>query len=342
MVLKMGALLESLLRRAGLQTPIEQDIPDVAELADVAPRMAEYLAKATHANEAYPYFAQHGFHLLRKHYYLPIPEPEDLKEPFAAQPSELVGVDMNPQGALTFLRSVVAPVMNDFRKLFPLKSTGDPSAFHLINGSYMAVDAHVYHALIRHYRPKRIIEIGGGASTLLAATTSIQCLHEDARPKITAIEPYPSAFLAQGFPGLTELIPKRLQETPMELFTSLEANDILFIDSTHVLRPGGDVHLEYLEILPRLRPGVLVHVHDVCLPMPYPSVYAGYHWYWNEQYLLQAFLAYNSRFEVLWPGAYMTHHHFTEVTKVIPELNDMRAVYPQSDASAFWMRVRGS
>src|SRR3972149_5863814 len=116
--------------------------------------------------------------------------------------------------------------------------------------------------------------------------------------------------------------------------------DILFLDSSPVLRAGGDVQLEYLEILPRLAPGVLVHVHDISLPKPYPRVYFETGMYWNEQYLLQAFLAFNSRFEVLWPGNWMMVRHPEKVCAVFPEFHEMRKLYPQSEPTGFWMRVR--
>src|SRR5262249_32581609 len=109
---------------------------------------------------------------------------------------------------------------------------------------------------------------------------------------------------------------------------------------THVLRPGGDVQLEYCELLPRLKPGVLVHIHDISLPKPYTDFYFKNHLYWNEQYLLQAFLTYNSRVEVLWPGTYMFMKHPVRLTKVWPELKATRDKFPLAEPSSFWLRVR--
>src|SRR5262249_5831168 len=155
----------------------------------------------------------------------------------------------------------------------------------------------VYYALIRHFRPKRIIEIGSGNSTVLAAAACMTNQKEyGAAPRLTAIEPYPNEILKKGLPGLTELIDQPLQKVDLGLFQTLEEGDILFIDSSHVLRAGNDVELEYLEIIPRLKPGVFVHVHDVSLPRRYPKCYFDQQLFWNEQQLLQAFLAFNSRF----------------------------------------------
>ena len=106
-----------------------------------------------------------------------------------------------------------------------------------------------------------------------------------------AIEPYPNKLLTNGFAGLSDLIATPIQDVPLSTFTDLEANDILFIDSTHVLKTGGDVQYEYLEILPRLKKDVLIHAHDIFLPRSYPREWMyERRWFWTEQYLLQAFL----------------------------------------------------
>jgi hypothetical protein len=301
-------------------------------------------------DDAHRVFDEGGFHLLRKHFYLPIPEPEDLGDAFWERRSEMVGVDMNDAGALALLADAFPGPTAEFRELFPLRAPGgdssgggdDPTRFHLLNGSFMAVDAHVYYALIRHFRPRRIVEVGAGNSTLVAAAACLRNQKEDGHaPTLTAIDPFPQPSLKRGFPGLSRLVESRVQDVPMDVFTSLEAGDILFIDSTHVLREGGDVQLEYCEILPRLAPGVVVHIHDISLPRAYPRVYTErLRLYWNEQYLLQTFLAYNSRFEVLWPGNYMMLKYPERVVETFPEFRSMREDFPESEPSSFWMRVR--
>jgi hypothetical protein len=147
-------------------------------------------------------------------------------------------------------------------------------------------------------------------------------------------------LIKEGFPGLSKLIEDKVQDVSLDLFTSLKRGDILFIDSSHVLRSGGDVQLEYLEILPRLASGVLVHIHDMSLPKPYPRIYYDTQLYWNEQYLLQGFLIFNSRFKVLWPGNYMIIKYPEKVRAVFPEFHLMRQSFPMSEPSAFWMEVR--
>jgi len=312
-----------------------------------AVRMIRMAAQAVNRYELYEVahdlFYHEGFHLFRtSDYNLPIPAAGDLDETFWGRQSEMIGVDTNDQYALDLLKTVFPPYVAEFRRRFPLRAD-DPEDFYLINGVFMAVDAHVYYALIRHFSPQLIVEIGSGRSTQVAAEACNRNLTDRGkRPGLTAIEPFPPSFL-KADDGIVRLIIDKVQNVDLEVFTSLAAGDILFIDSTHALRSGGDVQFEYCEILPRLKPGVLVHIHDISLPRPYPRVYfEKNHIYWNEQYLLQAFLTFNSRFEVIWPGNYMMLRFPALVREVFPEYDDMREAYPQSEAASFWMRVKSN
>jgi hypothetical protein len=137
-------------------------------------------------------------------------------------------------------------------------------------------------------------------------------------------------------------VPRKLQEVGLAPFLGLEAGDVLFIDSSHVLREGNDVQFEYLEILPRLAPGVWVHVHDISLPRRYPRVYFEQGLYWNEQYLLQALLAFSTRLRVAWAGNHLLLRHPEEMHRAFPEIAVMRRHFPLSEPSALWMRVEAS
>jgi hypothetical protein len=231
---------------------------------------------------------------------------------------------------------VIVPTLPEFRATFPLHEAG-ARQFRLVNGNFMAGDAHVYWAILRG-APRRVFEIGAGNSTVLAATAAERNRVDGRETEVVAIDPYPAPVL-QSLDGLVRVMPQKLQDVDRDLFLELDDGDVLFIDSSHVLRMGGDVEIEYLEILPRLRPGVLVHVHDVNLPRRYPRTYFDSGTYWNEQAVLQAFLAFNSRFEVVWPGAYMAFRHSAALEVIRPELDAMRAVYPEAVPSSFWMRV---
>lgn len=284
------------------------------------------------------------FYILPKNFYQPLPVDEDLTSYFFHSTSEMVGVDLNKNYSLDLLDNIFPVYMNEFRYLFPNEAKNkkeNTGKFVLINGSFMAVDAHVYYSFIRHFKPKRIVEIGGGNSSILAEIACHKNRESDAViSQLTVIEPYPTDHLKQGLLKNHQLIEKKVQHIDLSFFEDLSAGDILFIDSSHALRSGGDVQYEYLEILPRLAPEVLVHIHDISLPKNYPRIYSENGLYWNEQYLLQAFLVYNSRFEVIWPGNYMMIHYPEKVCEVFPEYHLMRKKFPQSEPTSFWIRVK--
>ena len=131
-------------------------------------------------------------------------------------------------------------------------------------------------------------------------------------------------------------MPQRAEDLKPTFFQGLQPNDVLFIDSAHVVRTGGDVNHLFLEVLPRLQAGVYVHVHDIFFPFEYPrSWVVEERRFWSEQYLLQAFLMYNSAFEVVWCENYMKAKFPDEIERVLPG----RFSYDdKSDASSFWMR----
>lgn len=282
--------------------------------------------------------AKHGYFLLKNHYYSPIPDPSDIPLNYWQTQSELVGLEINEQKIQSLL-SELDPYITEFRESVPNFQTGDETLF-LINGSFMAVDAHIYYSFIRYFKPKKIIEIGSGRSTLFAAKANqINEGIEAIKPYLIALDPYPPEYLNNNA-HISEIIPQKLQEIDVTFFANLQKNDILFIDSTHVLRTGNDVQMEYCEILPRLAPGVLVHIHDISLPKHYPRVYFDNELYWNEQYLLQAFLAFNSKFEILWPGNYMMIKYPEILAKIFPEFQVMRQHFPMSEPTSFWLRVK--
>jgi len=289
------------------------------------------------ARAAQSRLARRGIYVLKRHYFLPIPDERDLGERFWSTESALVGLDLDVDAASSWVRGLRGR-FDEFRTAFPMHASDSGSgSFHLINGSFMAVDAHIYYALIRELKPRTIVEIGAGRSTAVALEAARRNRHDGASSRIVAVDPHPDDWLRSSTE--IELIPKKVQDVSLDLFISLNADDILFIDSSHILRWGGDVQHEYLEILPRLAKGVLVHAHDIHLPGNYPRVYHDSHLWWNEQYLLQAFLAFTTKFEVVWPAAYMGRRASALLDELFPELREMRAAYPASEPSSFWMRV---
>lgn len=152
--------------------------------------------------------------------------------------------------------------------------------------------------------------------------------------ELVAIDPHPSRVLRSGFPGLLRLITEKVESVDVEEFYTLNEGDILFIDSSHVLKIGNDVWYLYNEILPSLRKGVLVHVHDVFLPMNYPKKWVIKQGrFWNEQYVLKAFLTFNTCYEVLLAMSYMHVKHPDALEKAFSSY-DRHRVWPGS----FWIR----
>lgn len=275
-----------------------------------------------------------GVHLMPVSYESPIPGRADLTAAVLSRRSDLVGVDLNAAGQLGRL-SDFANIHRAEWDAIPLQPTGNRSAYYINNHQFETVDGEILYSMIRHLRPRLVIEVGSGFSTLLTAQALLKNAEDGAEPgRFVAIEPYPNPTLRTGFKGLDGVVTKRVQDVDMAEFLKLEANDVLFIDSSHVLRTGNDVAFLFLEVIPRLRQGVVVHIHDIFLPAEYPSS-----WilrdrrFLTEQYLLQAFLACNSDFEVLWSGSFM-HLYHSDVLSTTFRSYDRAHCWPGS----FWMR----
>jgi predicted O-methyltransferase YrrM len=278
---------------------------------------------------------ERGYHVTPVHFFEPIPDTRNFPEGFWGKQTGLPGVDLDDAAFLSLLSTFESHYRREY-ETFPKKPTPSNRDFYLENGFLGPGDAEVLYSMIRHFRPKRILEIGSGYTTLLMARALAENRREDnsRAANLLCIDPYPKDFVSQGGPDLAELVRKPLEEIPLETFESLGENDILFIDSTHVVRIGGDVTVLFLEILPRLAPGVLVHVHDIFLPEEYPEAWVkGLGRYWNEQYLLQAFLVFNSGFRVIWPGNYMRVRHGETVESAIPAFR-----IDKCWMGSFWMR----
>jgi hypothetical protein len=306
---------------------------------------SKILNKLVWDKKCFQIFEQSGIHVTPNSFYYSIPDTRNLDDDLWGKESELVGVDMNISQQLTLLNKVFPKFKGEW--VFAENKNTVPSThdFYSNNATFGGGgDAEVLHSMIRHFKPKKIIEIGSGFSTYLSARACLMNKEKDGvQTELFAIEPYPNDTLKKGFPGLTALIDKPLESVDLDFFTSMEANDILFIDSTHVLKIGGDVKYEYLEILPRLPNGVIVHSHDIFFPTEYPKSWVlDNHWFWTEQYLLQAFLAFNNAFEILWAGQYMNRKYPKELKHVFSSYTDSSIddlkINPSLDAGSLWIR----
>lgn len=277
-----------------------------------------------------------SFHITPATFSWPIPVTKTLKNNLWSKQSELIGISINEQKQLdlinTFKQNYKSEYDNFPTSLIPNK----PWRYYMKReGAFLSVDAEILYCMIRHFRPRLIFEVGSGDSTKISgqAIEVNKSVHNH-EADLIAFEPYPNQILINGFPGLKKLEKTRIQDVDLNRFEALTENDILFIDSSHCLKIGSDVQFLYLEILPRLRKGVLVHIHDIFFPFEYPKKWIlEWHTFPTEQYLLQAFLSFNSAFEVLLAGGYM-HNEYPDVLASAFKSYDSSETLPGS----FWVR----
>jgi len=213
-----------------------------------------------------------------------------------------LGIDFDAHKQ-TELLAACAPFLARYN--YPAKGAADATLdeFYDGNSQFGHLDARMLFALMQLWRPARIIEVGSGYSTLLMEDVNRRLL--GGTIQITSIEPYPRPFMQRmGKRGIT-LIEQRAQEVPLARFTELRAGDILFIDSSHVVKTGSDVNALVFDILPCLSAGVRIHFHDIFLPHEYPESWILQGRSWNEQYLVRALLQFGANhFRVLFSSAY--------------------------------------
>jgi hypothetical protein len=256
-----------------------------------------------------------GVYPILDHYYEPLFNMNRLAKPLSAVRS-LPAIPWNVQEQLETVRSF------SYRdELLAIRDDHAPGIRYTFNnGWFDAGDAEYWYSLIRSRKPRRIIEIGSGKSTLMAMAAVRKNCELDASYscKHICIEPFENAWLD----GLgIQIIRKRVEEMELSIFADLSTNDLLFIDSSHMIRPQGDVLFEYLNVLPSLNDGVIVHIHDIFTPRDYLSKWLKDETLlWNEQYLLEAFLCNNKRWKILGALNHLHHEHFTELSRAFPVL----------------------
>lgn len=223
------------------------------------------------------------------------------------------GLELDDEKFLHFLDEVCLPYREQYSS-FPRTQAALPNGFYLDNGWFGAVDAEVLYSILRWRRPRTVVEVGSGFSTRVIRRAICD---GSLATRLRSVDPTPRVDVQKY---VDEQVQSRVEELePSELARSLGANDILFIDSSHTVANGSDVPFLFLEVVPRLAPGVLIHIHDIFLPFDYPQdwvVVRG--WKWNEQYLVQALLYGSNTLEILWPAYYMWRCHQRELLEVIP------------------------
>lgn len=270
-----------------------------------------------------------GIALVRRHYYEPVVDARDIRTPLEA-PRELPALDLNERAQFEL---VAAFDYADELNAFPLQKPAIDK-YGYINGRYGPGDAEMLYNMIRRFKPRRLIEVGSGQSTLMALEAIAANKREDAAYEcaMTCVEPYEQPWL-EGL-GI-DIRRERIEDCSLSLMDELGENDIFFIDSSHVIRPQGDVLHLFLNVLPRLKPGVLVQIHDIFTPRDYPAKWViRDRRLWNEQYLLEAVLSGSSQFEVVAAVNWLANNHRDKLARACPVL----ATMPEMQPGAFWIR----
>ena len=259
-----------------------------------------------------------GVFPIRNHFYEPLFDDRLLSRPLDAD-RELPGLDLNAAGQLAHLDSL--RFEGELIALDLRQRRDEIGSFHLPNGSFEPGDADYLYQFLRATKPTKVIEIGSGNSTKIARLalnanrdeTGLACAH-------ICIEPYEQPWLEE-LDGI-EVIRQRVEDCDIEWSTALAPGDLLFVDSSHMIRPQGDVLKEYLEIFPRLQPGVVVHIHDIFTPRDYLKTWVVDEVrFWNEQYLLEALLTNTNRYKVVAALNYLKNNHYDALSRVCPYLD---------------------
>lgn len=253
------------------------------------------------------------------HYYSPIVAPNSIDEKvfFEIKSNKIEGLELCESEQLQLL--------SEFAKQYnaiPFKDEqSNELRYFFKNVHYSYSDAIFLHLMIRHFKPKNIIEIGSGYSSAVMLDTNE--LFFENKIKLNFIEPYPTRLFSlfrNEDKDKHQTIVKNVQDVNLELFDQLNENDILFVDSTHVSKAGSDVNKIIFEILPRLKKGVLIHFHDIFFPFEYPKnwvlKWSGFGW--NEDYILKAFLMYNNQYKVIMFNTFLEHFHRDWFTQNMP------------------------
>ena len=271
-----------------------------------------------------------GFQVYPKVFYSPFPDPDAIDAARLGEKRPLPGIQLDIDDALTLL-SELCRFASEL-KLFPRKPG---SAAIEWSHTYPSFDTATLYAMLRHLKPKRYIEAGCGYSSRVSSAALLRNRDEGAPCHALFIEPYPPAHLEkEKLPG--EFLKQKVEQVPLERFQQLADGDVLFIDTSHVIKAQNDVEYELLRILPSLRPGVFVHVHDIFTPYDYPAEWLvgkgtnrGGN---NEQYALECLLSGGDDWEVTLPVHLLWREHREKLGALLAGATDRPA--------AFWIRKR--
>ena len=287
-------------------------------------------------------FGALGYNVVKRaDYYSTLPVLSEIEQTRARwdRPSSLTGLDIDTPAMQKRLGVLADQWESEFTEV-----TGDYLANTRMGfgPGYPEFDARTLYYMLREHKPAKYLEVGSGLSTFYASLAARRNADEGSPLEITCIEPYPFDAL-KSLPDF-KLIEGFVQDVPLDVFESLEAGDVLFIDSSHALKIDSDVAFLFLEALPRVRPGVLVHIHDVHFPYngPFPADtwLFGERWpvYWNEAMVVQTFLAFNTAFEVLLSVPMIRHHEEGALRERFPTYTPLAE--DPNPPSSLWLQRR--
>lgn len=261
-------------------------------------------------------FSRIGIFVFPNHYYSPVSDVNKLKKSkeIWAKKSELPAIQVDLYKHLTNLRDICLPFQQEF--------LGNKTYLNAVKNNvglgYGFIEAQALHAFIRSKKPKKIIEVGSGVSTYcMLKAVEINQKEENKNTQITCIDPFPSKKIKARQD--INLVKNKVQSVPVSKFKDLSAGDFLFIDSSHTVRPGGDVNYLILEVLPRLSSGVFVHFHDIYLPYDYPRTVLKSFFQWMETSLLRAFLINNEKVRIAFSLSQLHYDRQEDLKKVFPD-----------------------
>lgn len=272
-------------------------------------------------------------------FHSPVPDLADLERRKVWDcRTDLVGIDFRPDAQTALLGKLGQEFGSECD--WPPNPTSDCYQFYTENASFSYGCAASTHCILRHFKPRHVVEIGSGNSSLvISAALFLNAADTTAKDaEYTIVDPYPRPIIKEGLPKLRRLVNERVELLDVDFFDRLGENDVLFIDSSHAVRIGGDVNYLILDVLPRLAPGVIVHFHDIALPYEYPKVYATnphFRMFWTEAYLLQAFLCLNSQFEVLLAMSYLMTERKEAFGSAFPPYDPAKYLL---GSGRFWIR----
>jgi hypothetical protein len=265
------------------------------------------------------------------HFYSPIVDLSELERDRARvfdRTRDVPEIDFNEAGQLQLVEE-----FREFYQDLPFEqSQGDVNLYYYDNRYYSYGDAIILACMLRHAKPKRLIEFGSGFSSCVIL--DINRLFLGGEVECTFIDPYPerleSLILNYNYP--VKIIKSRAQDIDLMEISLLKENDIIFVDSTHVTKAGSDVNFHLFEVLPRLAPGVLIHFHDVFYPFEYPeSWFFEEHRSWNENYILRAFLMGNVSYQIVFFNDFIRLRYFQKVANAMP-------LFQRNAGGSLWIR----